>query len=817
MKRTLLFLSAATAVANLFATDIKVTNFRHTGPFAMPKPVMVDTVGFTNDKFTTESLLDVAINLDKAKDGTPYIGVFAPKGGNEPAIHLLYFTVQNTSYAKAKISVGKMKHMRLFVDGKQTASGAETALEPTTHNVVIKYISQKDDNDSLQVSISSDNPTLSVGDGSQTRRLTMADVMGGKRAYGADISPDGRFLITTTYETTPDGKTKWRWRVSEVKTGRTITETSDNISWIPGTNSYQLTRQGSHGRELVAVNVTDGSETILAQNLPEGSLSLSPTGKFAILTKLEKAPTDDKDVHEIVNPDDRQPGWRDRSSLHYLDLATGVSRPLTYGFHGAGLQDISTDGRYILFSTMRKRMTQRPTTLLSLYRLDLTTMAVDTIVAADGFVSSALLSPDGKQIALKGSPECLAGIGKNVPEGRIPNVYDYQLYILNIADGKTMAITKYFNPSIEDFSWSRYDGKLYFTALDKDYTHLYRADAKTGKIEQLPTPEDLVQAFSTADSAPVMAWYGKSASNADRIYTLNTANRKSTLVSDLSAPRLDGIELGDCRAWDFISQRGDTISGRYYLPPHFDATKSYPLIVYYYGGCSPTSRNFDGQYPPHAYAAQDYVVYVVNPSGAAGFGQEFSSRHVNTAGKGVAEDIIEGTKKFVAEHKYVDGKKIGCVGASYGGFMTQYLQTQTDLFAAAVSHAGISDHTSYWGEGYWGYSYSEVSMAGSYPWKDKQLYVDQSPLYNADKINTPLLFLHGTADTNVPIGESIQMFTALKLLGKETAFIEVEGENHGIRNYQKRMKWQNSIFAWFAKWLKDDPTWWNALYKPKNL
>lgn len=103
-------------------------------------------------------------------------------------------------------------------------------------------------------------------------------------------------------------------------------------------------------------------------------------------------------------------------------------------------------------------------------------------------------------------------------------------------------------------------------------------------------------------------------------------------------------------------------------------------------------------------------------------------RHVNTAGKGVAEDIIEATKTFCREHSYTDTLHIGCIGASYGGFMTQYLQTQTNIFAAAISHAGISDHTSYWGEGYWGYSYSEVSMAGSYPWTRKDLYVDQSPL-----------------------------------------------------------------------------------------
>ena len=206
--------------------------------------------------------------------------------------------------------------------------------------------------------------------------------------------------------------------------------------------------------------------------------------------------------------------------------------------------------------------------------------------------------------------------------------------------------------------------------------------------------------------------------------------------------------------WNFKNSKGDEINGRYYLPANFNPEKKYPLIVNYYGGCSPTERNFESRYPHHLYAAMGYVVYVVNPSGATGFGQEFSARHVNTAGDGPAQDIIEGTKQFCKEHPFVDATKIGCIGASYGGFMTQYLQTQTDIFAAAISHAGISDHTSYWGEGYWGYSYSEVSMANSYPWSHRDLYVEQSPLYNAHKVNTPILFLHGDKDNNVPVGES---------------------------------------------------------------
>ena len=260
-----------------------------------------------------------------------------------------------------------------------------------------------------------------------------------------------------------------------------------------------------------------------------------------------------------------------------------------------------------------------------------------------------------------------------------------------------------------------------------------------------------------------------------------------------------------------------TIEGRIYYPSDFDSTKKYPLIVYYYGGCLPSDRSFEMRYSAWLYTQQGYIVYVLNPSGTIGYGQEFAARHTNAWGDWTAEEIIEGVKRLCKEKTFINSKKIGCMGASYGGFMTQYLQTKTDIFACAVSHAGISNITSYWGEGYWGYSYSAAASAGSYPWNNPDLYTKHSPLFNADKINTPLLLLHGTADTNVPIGESIQMYNALKILGKEVEFITIKGENHGIVDFEKRLKWNNTIYAWFAKWLKDDSSWWEALYPEEKL
>ena len=90
-------------------------------------------------------------------------------------------------------------------------------------------------------------------------------------------------------------------------------------------------------------------------------------------------------------------------------------------------------------------------------------------------------------------------------------------------------------------------------------------------------------------------------------------------------------------------------------------------------------------------------------------------------------------------------------------------------------------------------------------------------MFNADKIKKPILFTHGTSDTDVPVGESIQMYTALRLLGVTTAFVEVEGEDHGIMDPTKRTKWINTILAWFQHHLKGDDSWWNAIYSPKKL
>jgi dipeptidyl aminopeptidase/acylaminoacyl peptidase len=236
------------------------------------------------------------------------------------------------------------------------------------------------------------------------------------------------------------------------------------------------------------------------------------------------------------------------------------------------------------------------------------------------------------------------------------------------------------------------------------------------------------------------------------------------------------------------------------------------VIVYYYGGTSPITRDFGGRYPKNIWAGQGYVVYVPNPSGATGYGQEYAARHVNHRGILTAPEVIEGTRAFLAAHDFADPERVGCMGASYGGFLTEYIITQTDIFAAAVSHAGISDISSYWGEGMWGYTYGARALANAFPWKDRDLYVEQSPLFHADKITTPLLLVHGDSDVNVPKGESDQLFTALKILGREVEYVQIQGQDHHILDHKQRIVWNDTILAFLAKYLKDRPAWWEDMY-----
>ncbi|WFE85487.1 S9 family peptidase [Parabacteroides chongii] len=826
MRKNMLLLAAICSCYNLFAEEVIVKQFRYAGPYEVKKPFLQDSLDVNSKKFTEKELLKTAIPFSNVRQSAQFLETdtngesMLPGTSQACHIGLASFYLNSDRYVKGSLQIKGPETYEVYINNeKQTPADGKIALtlEPHRYEVVIKYLSEKDKTDSLKVTFETEAEAVVTATTDPEKRYTISDVFDGTRMRSVSLSPDGKYLLTAYQTTFPGGKTESFQQVTDRASGQVLIESSSNdYSWMPQSNLLYYTRNGLQGKELVSIDPVTKTENVLSSNLPDGWFIFSPTEEYLLFTVSEEGPKKDKDMEEILVPDDRQPGWRNRSFLHKYDLATGVFERLTYGHNSTSLNDISQDGRYLLFTSQERTLTKRPFSITTLYRMDLQTMETEALLK-DPFIGRATFSPDGKLLAIEGSGEAFDGIGLNIAPGQTSNTADGQLFIYDLGSKQVSPVSKDFNPSIQYFTWNRHDKQIYLQGEDKDCVRLYVLNPSTGKIKPIPLKEDILSDFTLAESAPELVYYGESASNSQRLYSVNLKKNTTVCLKDLSKDILKDITLGEVRDWNFKAAAGDTIYGRYYLPPHFDPNKKYPLIVNYYGGTSPTERSLENRYPSHAYAALGYIVYIIQPSGATGFGQEFSARHVNAWGKRTGDEIIEGTKKFCAEHNFVDAKKIGCIGASYGGFMTQYLQTKTDIFAAAISHAGISDITSYWGEGYWGYSYSSLATANSYPWNARDIYVEQSPLFHADKINTPLLFLHGSVDTNVPVGESIQMFTALKLLGKETAFIQVTGQNHQIFDYKKRAEWNNTIYAWFAKWLKEQPEWWEALYPAKSL
>ena len=844
MKKRTIF--AATLVALTMGTQAQVIeSYQVRDAVTLRGPIETDSINGEGRKYETKNLLSTAIGLNQEYYATQPMqadtaGVITlAKADGEHLIYVATTQIRTDRFVKAKLKVSSPARWEVYVDGvsKMKKENADDSLDMKTtrdialrmepernYEITIKLLAHKDDKavPAFKCEVVKDKgyEEANVLSGHNLKkRFTLDNTVYGNRVIDVAISPSGKYLLTRYWNNYSKGRQHVYAQLSEVKTGKVlIANAKDGMRWMPKSDKLYYTATAATGNNVIVLNPATLTEEVLLTEIPADGFTWAPTEDYLIYYPHEKGQAEQGPLKRVATPRDRIPGYRGRSFLAKYDIKKGTTERLTYGKRSTSLNDISRDGKKILFSTYAENITVRPFGSTSFYQLDLTTYAIDTLVYETGFVNSAKFSPDGTQVLFIGSAESFDGIGKNCGQHPIANDYDKQAYIMDLATRKVTPITMDFAPSVNFLQWNAADKHIYFTTDDKDEVNVYRYNTTKKAFEMLPLEVSVIQRFSIpSQNAGMAAYYGQDDHTAGVGYLFDMKKMTSRLIADPMKPILDEIELGETHEWNFTASDGTIIHGKYCLPPAFDPTKKYPLIVYYYGGTTPTVKGISNPYCAQLFASRDYVVYVVQPSGTLGYGQEFAARHVNAWGKRTADDIIEGTKQFCAEHPYVDAERIGCLGASYGGFMTQYLQTQTDIFAAAVSHAGISNVTSYWGEGYWGYSYNAIAAADSYPWQNPDLFTKQGSLFNADKINTPLLLLHGTVDTNVPIGESIQLFNALKILGKTVEFIQVEGEDHFVADYDKRVLWHNTIMAWFARYLQGNDKWWNDLYPERHL
>ncbi len=707
---------------------------------------------------------------------------------------------------------------------KPGSSSEELPLSTGNHSFVIKTLRDPATNAPWQLKVSfkpadgfrSEDLRVTV---SPLRYIEITNVLDDPKVDNVVISPDGELAAVGVSRSLPptDESESWieLYRTSDGKPVQTFRGGMQigNFAFSPDGASFSYVQRNAAKSTLWIVSLTDGTKYPLLDQLADfAGYQWSPTSAFIVYSITEREEADKTGLRRFRELTDRWPWRRNTSHLHLVYVPTGVRKRLTSGEASARLDAISPDGSRLLVSRIKYDASERPYSFTEFSILNLAAMTLDSLHAGP-WTGSAQWSPDGGKILFTGGPSLFGSAGINVSEGRIPNEYDAQAFIYDVRTGDIDAITRDFDPSVSTAVWSRAEQAIYLTTVDRSYQRLYRYDLRTKRYETIELGVEIIGSIDFANKRPVAVYTGETATTPPKFYYIELNRKTRKLISDPTADIYRNIRTGKVEPWTFTSEQGTKIDGMVYYPPDFDPSKKYPVIVYYYGGTTPVNRQFEGRYPKNLWASHGYITYVPQPSGAIGYGQEFSSLHVNNWGITVADEIIEGTQKFLDAHPYADRSRVAGIGASYGGFMTMLLLTRTDIFATAVAHAGISSLASYWGQGYWGYLYSAIATANSFPWNRRDIFVDQSPIYLADRIHTPLLLLHGKSDTNVPPGESLQLYTALKLLGREVEYIEIEAQDHHILNYSKRIAWGNTIIAWFDKWLKDEPEWWDSMYK----
>ncbi|RKY82060.1 hypothetical protein DRQ07_02380 [candidate division KSB1 bacterium] len=839
------------------SSNVIIQTWLKAGPIAENMPVFHDDKNINNVKYKLSDLLmfdefDISNWQPEANDPfTPDVDsnlkwrevisdsgkfVMESLSKTSPEVYYLVSYIKVRDFLKAEFFANSSQLFRVFIDGKQVIERKTTESEKTrntkltllngTHTVVVKMVKNPECKEkwtfSAEIKPDKETPQHTVYSDVNSRGcITVEHLLNRERSVGVKISPKGDEAVITVqkvknknggsetwYEirSLPDGKIKTVLRGVTGISGIKYSPDEKYISYLTGKNSK---------KSLLLYNRKTGVAKPLLQDIDNLSGYVwAPDSRKIYYSCTERAEKKEKDLIHLTKMEQRWPWYGTRDFIYAVYLKSGRKERLTAGSLSTELNDIDPSGQQLLFTRTVSDYSQRPYSYTEFFILHLDNLNIDSLFS-DRWADSGKFMTDRVNLLLHGGPSSFNGKGINVPGNIIPNESDGQLYLYNIKTGDVKPLTKDFKPSVEQFFIKGKGSTVYLITTDKDFVHLYLLNIKTGKFKLLETGLDVIHSIDFAQNGRYAVYIGSGVSQPQVVFGLDLKSGKYKQIYDPAHKTFRNIEFGKSENWICTKKDGSVIDGRIYFPPDFDPGEKYPLIVYYYGGTVPVTRDFGGRYPKEVWAANGFVVYVPQPGGATGYGQEFSARHVNNWGKTVAGEIISCTEKFITEHNYIDKNRVGCIGASYGGFMTMLLVTKTDIFSAAVAHAGISSISSYWGEGYWGYSYSATATANSFPWNRKDIYIDQSPLFYADKVKTPILLLHGTDDTNVPPGESIQFFTALKLLGRDVEFIMIKGQNHHIMQYSKRKKWTKTIIAYFNWKLKGDKRMWKSMYPEK--
>ena len=424
-----------------------------------------------------------------------------------------------------------------------------------------------------------------------------------------------------------------------------------------------------------------------------------------------------------------------------------------------------------------------------------------SIQGAGGGMTGVCPSPDGKEIAFAGHDYRRGGATKA------------DIWIIPAGGGAARKLTEGYEPdlgvkmssdvrvsSLDSTPLWRSDGYIYFTSNFAGVSYLNRVKAKGGKVEKLLGEVDhSVEAWSLNGKDTIV--YSTLATTRPADLWIRTDHRDRQ-ITDFNKKWCQSLDLHSHERFTFKSSGGHTVEGWIMKPSSFHKGKKYPMAVEIHGG----PRGVFGNALMHEHqvlAGKGYAVMYINPWGSGGYTEGFQAGLPGHYGEQDYADIMEAVDYCVKNYGWVDGERLACLGGSYGGFMTNWIVTQTTRFKAAVTMRSISNWVSFFGTSDIGWTFGKREMMGT-PWENEEEFMAKSPIRYVKNVKTPTLVLHSEEDYRCPIEQGEQFYTALKYLGVPTEFVRFPGENHELSRSGKpkhREARLEHILRWFQTYL----------------
>ncbi|HKG80610.1 MAG TPA: S9 family peptidase, partial [Pyrinomonadaceae bacterium] len=338
----------------------------------------------------------------------------------------------------------------------------------------------------------------------------------------------------------------------------------------------------------------------------------------------------------------------------------------------------------------------------------------------------------------------------------------WRLMAYNRATGTSVELTKGFDQQVDDVVVSP-DGKfIYFTAGERGKSPIFRIPFAGGVPQKVLANVSATNLRITPDGKAFVFASSSMALPAE-IYTSNADGTGLTALTSVNSQLMSRANLKAAEEVEWTGAVGKKIHGYIVKPANFDASKKYPLVVLIHGGPQGAwSDNWGYRWNPQVFANAGYVVFAPNPRGSTGYGQQFVNEISGDWGGKAYIDLMNGVADVLRRNSFIDRNRIGAAGASYGGYMVNWiLGHNTDprfRFKVLVSHDGVYNLESMYGttEELW---FPEWEFKGA-AWANPAMYSRWSPHKFVQNFNTPILIIHGELDYRVPIGEGMQLFTA---------------------------------------------------------